>query len=67
MTTTFALLLALHFLYHLIATITVVYSLYHSNTVHKRAWWKLAAAVAWTALSVYLAVEVFVGTHNVHG
>lgn len=66
MTTTFALLLVLHFLYHLIATITVVYSLYHSNTVHKRSWWKLVAAVAWTALSVYLAVEVFVGTHGGH-
>lgn len=64
MSITFALLLALHFLYHLIATITVVYSLYHSNSVHKRAWWKLAAAMVWTALSVYLALEVFLESHR---
>ncbi len=66
MTTTFAFLLTLHFIYHLIATISVVYSLYHSNTVHKRAWWKLVAALAWTILSIYLAVEVFLGSHSNH-
>jgi hypothetical protein len=63
MSITFAIMVALHFLYHLVATVSVVYSLYHSNTVHKRAWWKIGAAIVWTIISIYLAVEVFLGAH----
>jgi hydrogenase-4 membrane subunit HyfE len=64
MTITFSLLLAFHFSYHLIASVMVVYSLYHSNTVHKRAWWKLVLAAIWVVISVYLAVEVFSDGHH---
>ncbi len=51
-----SLLIAGHFLYHLIATIGVMYSLIHSQHAHNKRWWKLPLAVLWFVLSIVLLV-----------
>ena len=59
-------LLFLHFAYHLIASVSVVYSLLHSNGVHKKAVWKLIAAFIWFVIScglVYNEVLIHSACH----
>jgi uncharacterized membrane protein len=51
---TLPLLVSLHFLYHLVATIGVFYALWHSNDKHEKAWWKIVAAVFWLVVSVLI-------------
>lgn len=51
--------LVLHMLWHLIATIGVLYTFEHSNAHHGNKWWKQAASLLWLALSVALAIDVF--------
>ena len=58
MTLTYALLMLLHFAYHLVATVGVFYSLWHSNKVHRPALWKIIAAVFWLVVSVLMMIEV---------
>lgn len=47
-------LIVLHFAYHLIAAIGVIYALWHSNSVHNRSVWKVVAAVFWLVVSVLI-------------
>lgn len=50
--TTLNALIALHFIYHGVATAGVFYALWHSNKVHKKSWWKLIAAIFWLVVSI---------------
>lgn len=58
------LLIALHFLYHVIAATSVIYSLWHSNKVHKRSAWKLGLALLWLVLSLIVLVPELLHRHE---
>lgn len=48
------ILVVLHFVYHLVASVGVFIGLIHSHRVHKKNVWKIIAAVGWLAISLLI-------------
>lgn len=69
MSLSFAALIMLiaHVIYHIIATVGVMYSLWHSNTVHQPSPWKIVAILIWMGISFYATFTVFTHRHNLSG